>query len=135
MSSHKSHNHKSHTENPRTKSYEFLGPPGTFLASILVPTAIYALYFGCSESAGCPPPLPVITDNLRYIKEPDWWKGLWDIHAFILYLGWYAFCVIAWFLLPGDWIEGEKLRTGVRKKYKINGILYSLRTVFNLLIL
>ena len=38
-----------------------------------------------------------------------------------MYLGWYAFCVIAWFVLPGDWIDGTLMRNGKRMKYKING--------------
>jgi hypothetical protein len=29
-------------------------------------------------------------------------------------------------VLPGDWVEGVALRTGERKKYKINGNLFPL---------
>ena len=38
-----------------------------------------------------------------------------------MYLGWYAFCVIAWLVLPGDWVEGTLMRNGKKMKYKING--------------
>ncbi|CAA7268182.1 unnamed protein product [Cyclocybe aegerita] len=110
--------------NPRTTHYEFLGPPGAFLISIGVPIASYGLYFGCSESAGgCPPPLSlsVLFDSvIRAASNPAWWKGLWDTDASLLYLGWYAFCLVAWAILPGDAVEGSTLRTGKKLSYKIN---------------
>lgn len=107
--------------NPRTTHYEFLGPPGAAAITFGVPFMTYALYFGCSEhTGGCPPPIDtaVILDSL---SNPAWWKGLWDTQATLLYLGWYAFTVAAWYVLPGDWVEGTTLRTGGKKKYKING--------------
>ena len=107
--------------NPRTKHYEFLGPPGALAISIGVPTMTYALYFGCSEqTGGCPPPIDtgVVIDTL---SDPSWWKSLWDTEATIAYLAWYAFTVVAWFILPGDWVEGIPMRNGQTKKYKING--------------
>ncbi|KAJ3494108.1 hypothetical protein NLJ89_g10880 [Agrocybe chaxingu] len=110
--------------NPRTTHYEFLGPPGAFLISIGVPIASYGLYFGCSESAGgCPPPLSfsALSDSvIRSVSNLDWWKDLWDTDASLLYLGWYAFCVVAWAILPGDAVDGTTLRTGGKLSYKIN---------------
>jgi len=114
--------------NPRTKHYEFLGPPGALAITLLVPITTYALYFGCSEAAGgCPPPLSTLSDDvLRAFQSPAWWKSLWDTDATIIYFAWYAFCVVAWFFLPADWVDGVMLRTGVKKQYKINGMLRSL---------
>ena len=111
--------------NPRTTSYEFLGPPGATLVSLGVPFLIYALYFGCNESSGgCPPtPWSTIPDRiLLALKDTDWLKTLWDQEAAIVYAGWYAFCLVSWAILPGDWIEGTTLRTGEKKLYKINGM-------------
>lgn len=110
--------------NPRTKSYEFLGPPGALFITFSVPITTYALYFGCSEtSGGCPPPLDGLYDKvLASVSNLDWWKGLWDTQASLIYLAWYAFCVVSWFILPGDYVEGVQLRTGDKKKYKINGV-------------
>ncbi|KAF7316781.1 Glycosyltransferase family 2 protein [Mycena chlorophos] len=111
----------SNTElNPKTTTYEFLGPPGALAVTIGVPVMTYALYFGCSEAAGgCPPSLA--TDRvLLALQDPAWWKGLWDTQAFLMYLGWYAFCLVAWVVVPGDIVQGTLLRTGVRKNYKIN---------------
>ncbi|KAL0954524.1 hypothetical protein HGRIS_003491 [Hohenbuehelia grisea] len=109
--------------NPRTTSYEFLGPPGTLLISIGVPFLTYALYFSCSETTGgCPPPNFATWQDAvtRAVSDVNWWKGLWDTQASLIYLGWYAFCVVAWAVLPGDSVEGVPLRTGETKKYKIN---------------
>ena len=114
--------------NPRTKHYEFLGPPGALAITIGVPATTYALYFGCSEThGGCPPPIDtaVILDTL---SDPAWWKGLWDTQAAIAYFAWYAFVVVAWFILPGDWVDGVPMRNGVTKKYKINGAWHILWT-------
>ncbi|KAF9267816.1 ERG4/ERG24 ergosterol biosynthesis protein [Marasmius fiardii PR-910] len=109
--------------NPRTTTYEFLGPLGALFISLSVPITTYALYFGCSEqSGGCPPPnLSAVPDRVSLaLSDPQWWKGLWDTKATVIYFAWYAFCVVAWAILPGATIEGTALRTGEKKKYKIN---------------
>ncbi|KAI5119289.1 hypothetical protein M0805_008068 [Coniferiporia weirii] len=108
--------------NPRTTSYEFLGPPGALFVTVSVPFFTYALFFACSEtSGGCPPPMSDMLDGFnKSVTDIHWWKGLWDTEASLMYLGWYAFCVVAWFVLPGDWVEGAPMRTGEKKKYKIN---------------
>ncbi|KAJ3744464.1 ERG4/ERG24 ergosterol biosynthesis protein [Lentinula detonsa] len=120
--------------NPRTTKYEFLGPPGAFLISIGVPSMIYGLYYGCSEqTGGCPPPtltLSKLTSEITTLPltlplhELSWWKGLWhevwDTDAALMYFAWYAFCVVAWRVLPGDQVEGIRMRDGNVKKYKIN---------------
>lgn len=119
--------------NPRTTSYEFLGPVGAFLISTGVPSLIYALYYGCSEqTGGCPPPgltLSFFTSELaalpfHLLLEPSWWINLWseiwDTEAALMYLAWYAFCVVAWRILPGAEVPGTTIRDGTVKKYKIN---------------
>ncbi|TCD64525.1 erg24, C-14 sterol reductase [Steccherinum ochraceum] len=108
--------------NPRTKHYEFLGPPGAFLISVGVTFMVYALYFGCSEtSGGCPPPLELIPQRLTSsLASKSFWLSLFDAKGASYYFGWYAFCVVAWMLLPGDWVEGTVLRTGGKQVYKIN---------------
>jgi hypothetical protein len=112
--------------NPRTTTYEFMGPPGALLITIGVPIMTYLLYFGCSESAGGCPPSYVLTPSLlldrvkQAVSDKQWWMGLWDTEAALIYLAWYAFCVAAWAILPGDWVEGVTMRNGQKKKYKIN---------------
>jgi Delta14-sterol reductase len=114
--------------NPRTTSYEFLGPPGALFITLAVPLTLYGLYFGCSEqSGGCPPPnFSTYPDRISLaLSDPQWWKGLWDTKATAIYFAWYAFCVVAWAILPGAEIEGSTMRNGQKKKYKINGVCVS----------
>ncbi|KAF9793038.1 ERG4/ERG24 ergosterol biosynthesis protein [Thelephora terrestris] len=108
--------------NPRTTSYEFCGPIGATLITIGVPLTTYLLYFGCSQQNGCPPPLTSIKNPeiLDTLQTPEFWKSLWDTEATLMYLGWYAFCVVAWLVLPGDWIDGTLMRNGKKIQYKIN---------------
>ncbi|KAJ3878253.1 ergosterol biosynthesis ERG4/ERG24 [Lentinula edodes] len=120
--------------NPQTTHYEFLGPVGTFFISVGVPSMIYGLYYGCSEqTGGCPPPtltLSKLTSELTALPvtislhDISWWQGLWqevwDTEAALMYLAWYAFCVVAWRVLPGAQVEGTRIRDGSVKKYKIN---------------
>ncbi|KAG6369448.1 ERG4/ERG24 ergosterol biosynthesis protein [Boletus reticuloceps] len=117
--------------NPRTTTYEFMGPPGALLVTVGVPLMTYLLYFGCSESAGACPPSYVFSPSLlaarvqETITDRQWWASLWDTEAALIYLAWYAFCVVAWAILPGDWVEGLTMRNGQKKKYKINGTPHS----------
>lgn len=107
--------------NPRTTNYEFFGPVGTLFITITVPLTTYALYFGCSEeNGGCPPNVTSL-DVFTPLTTREFWLSLWDTEAAVIYLAWYAFCVIAWAILPGDWIDGAQMRNGQTKKYKING--------------
>ena len=109
--------------NPRTKGYEFLGPPGALFVSTSVPFFTYVLSLQCSERAGgCPRSwVELPTEFNMAVTNPDWWRSLWDTEAFLVYFGWYAFCLIAWAILPGDWVEGQQMRNDKKLKYKING--------------
>ncbi|EEB92046.1 hypothetical protein MPER_09499 [Moniliophthora perniciosa FA553] len=107
--------------NPRTTEYDFFGPIGALAVTITVPAIVYALYFGCAEeTGGCPPDFK-LQDLVSYLSNEGWWKDLWDTEATIAYLGWYAFCVICWIILPGGTFKGAILRDGSVKEYKING--------------
>jgi Delta14-sterol reductase len=111
------------SNNPKTTSYEFLGPLGALAISVGVPIITYALYFACSEATGgCPPQLTSIDERIvASVTNLDWWTNLWHTGAALTYLSWYIFCVLAWAVLPGDQVEGTTLRTGEKKQYKING--------------
>ncbi|KAH9042115.1 ERG4/ERG24 ergosterol biosynthesis protein [Lactarius pseudohatsudake] len=108
--------------NPKTTSYEFLGPPGAFLITFGVPALAYLLYFTCNQSSGgCPPPVNTLYPSLvGAVSDPAFWWKLWDPKAFALYYSWYAFCLLAWAALPGDWVQGTQLRNGKYQNYKIN---------------
>jgi len=117
--------------NPRSTHYEFLGPPGALFITLSVPATTYALFYGCSEtSGGCLPPLHTLWPSTREaLSNSSWWLSLFDKDAFLLYLAWYAFVVAAWFILPGDWVEGTLMRDGNKKKYKINAFSTFLLTM------
>lgn len=95
------------------------------------------LYFNCSEaSGGCTPSIADLPFRFTAaVQDPSWWAGLWDTEATLVYLGWFAFTVIAWLALPGDWVEGTELRTGGKKLYKINGTIPHFILVISLVIL
>ncbi|CAE6415346.1 unnamed protein product, partial [Rhizoctonia solani] len=59
---------------------------------------------------------------MQAISNVDWWKSVFDVEATIAYFTWYTFLVAAWYVLPGEWVQGTELRTGDRKKYKFNGL-------------
>lgn len=108
--------------NPRTKHYDFLGPPGALLITLATPFILYAIYFACNEtSGGCPAPLPTLWPSLlTAVNSRDFWVSLFDLKAALAYLAWYAFCVVSWVILPGDWVKGLPMRNGQTKEYKIN---------------
>lgn len=110
--------------NPRSTSYEFGGPLGALFVTITVPATVYALYFGCSEQNACRPDFATVPDQIvSSLSDPNWWKGLWDTQAALVYLAWYTFCVVSWAILPGDHVEGTTLRNGEKKTYKCNGTI------------
>ena len=118
------------TLNPRTTKYEFFGPPGALAVTLGVPFLTYALYFGCKEGTGCPPPMDDVVNRFTTAtSDLNWWLSLWDTKATLIYFGWYVYCVAAWAILPGDWIDGVTLRTGEKKKYKINAFSTFLLTL------
>jgi len=54
----------------------------------------------------------LLTEFKIAVTDLDWWKSLWDAEAFLVYFGWYAFCLVAWAILPGDWGDGQQMRNG-----------------------
>ncbi|KDQ09928.1 hypothetical protein BOTBODRAFT_58446 [Botryobasidium botryosum FD-172 SS1] len=110
--------------NPKSTPSEFLGTPGTALLTVLVPSFLYILYFTCSEaSGGCTPSVFDLPIRLvAAVQDPSWWISLWDTEATLAYLAWFAFTVVAWAVLPGDWVPGTELRNGEKKLYKINAL-------------
>lgn len=132
MSSHAA-NPKRLPLNPKTTSYEFLGPPGAFLISLGVPIFSYVLYFTCNESSGgCTPPVASLYPSLiKAVSDPAFWWKLWDPKAFSIYYSWYAFCLLAWAGLPGDWVQGTQLRNGQYQHYKINGTISPFPPLFS----
>ncbi|CAE6396224.1 unnamed protein product [Rhizoctonia solani] len=108
--------------NPKTTRYEFFGPPGAAAVTTSTSIVIYGLYYNCSEASGvCQlPRWSFLLQVVKAVSNADWWKSIFDVEATVVYFTWYAFLVAAWYVLPGEWLEGTELRTGGRKKYKFN---------------
>lgn len=106
----------------KADSYEFFGPVGTLFISIAVAYFSYFFGLGCSEAGCTPRPLnEFFGEGLLKYSTLAGWASLWDTEAAVVYAVWYLFCVVCWIVLPGEWIEGVKLRDDKRLKYKING--------------
>lgn len=107
---------------PRSTELEFGGLSGALFITITVPLTMYYLVFGCNETLGCGLSLPVFepTAFVTYARQ-ELVKGFTDYQSWAIYFAWYAYCVVAWFVLPGNWVLGLPLRTGGRLEYKTNG--------------
>ncbi|PVF94654.1 putative ERG24-C-14 sterol reductase [Serendipita vermifera] len=108
--------------NPRTTHYSFGGPLGTLFVTIAAPFFTFVFSYACSEKAGgCPRDwFALLPEFVETVQDVNWWKAQWDPEGVAIYFAWYAFTVLAWAILPGDWVEGLPTRTGERVKYKIN---------------
>jgi delta14-sterol reductase len=97
--------------NPQTKEFEFGGPLGTTFITALLPCTVYGLFYACNGN-GCP---ANYTSPFRNTADE-----VFSLSAMTACLAWFAFCVAAWYLLPGTWIKGTKLRNAKVLDYKIN---------------
>lgn len=108
---------------PRSQVLEFGGVPGALFIIIAVPVTMYWFVFGCNESLGCALTMPASSwTAFREYSERVFVESFLDVTAWKIYYAWYAFCVAAWFLIPGPWVQGLPLRTGNRLEYKINAL-------------
>ncbi|KNE54127.1 hypothetical protein AMAG_00129 [Allomyces macrogynus ATCC 38327] len=108
--------------NPRTHSYEFAGPIGATILSVTMPMIVLGLNVLCTPD-GCPAASWVssTTALVAHLQPRVAWSALFDPGALVAYLGWFAWCVAMYRLLPGDMVRGTPLRNGQTLLYKING--------------
>ncbi|KAK4687856.1 hypothetical protein P7C73_g2274, partial [Tremellales sp. Uapishka_1] len=111
--------------NPVSKPTEFFGPIGCFGVTVFTPLIAYLLFYGCNEASGCPPRSLAFT----IADYPSIAGQFWDWKAFAVYLGWYAYVVVCWIVLPGEKVEGTLMRDGHRKTYTMNGFYTCLLTL------
>lgn len=109
------------TLNPKTAEYSFFGPLGTGAITILTPAITYSLYFACPNSYDDETCQLLQKPAFERLLECDFWKSLFSLEAFAVYLAWYAFTVVAWAIIPAQWVRGTQLRDGTFKYYKMNG--------------
>ena len=97
---------------PKTKEYEFLGPFGTALMTLGLPSVVIGLYVYCGAedcSLRLYPTLP---------KPQDFWHPT----AFMIFVLWFIFHAILYLLPLGKTVNGTKLRDGTTLRYKLNGL-------------
>jgi Delta14-sterol reductase len=98
---------------------------GTLGITLGLPTLVYAFLFACNDVSGCPAPslLSPKTFTLDKLKQDINWQG-WHTfinpNAFYATLGWYAFSLLLYTILPATEVEGTALRSGGRLKYRFN---------------
>lgn len=109
--------------NPRSKPTEFFGPCGTGAITLFAPLFAYIFFFACNDAVGCTPTsVQGWKDAFALVGNyPSSAGKLWDWKAAGVYLGWYAFCMICEVVLPGQKVQGNLLRDGRRKVYRMNG--------------
>ena len=108
---------------PRSRELEFGGVLGALFITVTVPLTMYYLTFGCSPEMGCS--LPLSASNAQalwtYVRQ-QLVASFQDRMGWNLYYAWYMYCVVAWFVVDGKWVEGLPLRTGEKLRYKINAL-------------
>lgn len=102
--------------NRKTTEYEFLGPPGALLVSVVCPLLVFTLIFLCNED-GCPP-----RDIARWkLQFPTSLAEFVDWQAIKWYFSFQTALALLWVILPGRWAPGQRLRDGTVLEYKCNG--------------
>ena len=130
------------TMNPQTTHFEFGGAWGASFLIAFLPAVCYFLFFFCNKLA-CPSPnlyrvasvgqfvenAKLIVSNVLKTQKCFTWE------AMAVFLSWMAWVVLLQVALPGDWVNGTKLRTGKLLKYKINAWPSFLMTIIALFVI
>ena len=92
-----------------------------------LPILCYVFTFGCNDITGCPAPslLHPKSLSLEQLKSEVAWPengllGLASWKATGGVLGYYLFNLLLYVILPGTEVEGTKLSSGGRLKYRFN---------------
>ena len=102
---------KSDKPNTPVKTYEFMGPVGTFIMTLGLPLVVYCLITFCNSdqcSVRPPPYFPCL-------------DSLWNPHAYTIFMLWFIFHILIYISPLGKTVKGTLLRNGTRLRYKING--------------
>ncbi|KAG1176622.1 hypothetical protein G6F70_000817 [Rhizopus microsporus] len=108
--------------NPRTTSYEFLGPIGALGMVTILPLLVLFLAT-CCDATGYPS-RDLFVDWKGYLQHKfsvEQLFSLFDKQVFMIYCGYVAALALFYIILPGDNVPGTVLRDGTRLKYKLNG--------------
>lgn len=115
--------------NPRTprQAFVFFGPFGAAFIIVFLPLVVYALFFLCHQEF-CLSWRDLWQIPRLNVKAPfqlswdvEMWHRFFSLQALGVILGWFAFQVLLYYLIPGKYVPGTKIRDGSRLYYKING--------------
>lgn len=107
-------------------SYRFGGPVGAFAMITLLPIVVLAFAFGC-DASGYDPLQRSYAFFSDLVKGKFSWDIIfsmvtsWNISALFWYIMFIAQLVTFAIAMPGDTVQGTKLRDGSRLTYKLNG--------------
>lgn len=100
---------------------------GTGLITCVLPPLVYAFTFACNDISGCPAPslLDPKTLTLQKLKTEVGWpeEGIWGLGSYsatLAVLGYYLVNLLLYRFVPATEVEGVRLATGGRLKYKLN---------------
>ena len=95
-----------------TTHYEFLGPIGTLLMTVGLPSLVFGLYVFCSS------------DDCSVRLSPTWPElgSFFHRYAFSTIVLWFLFQMIIYLSPLGRTVKGTKLRDGTQLSYRLNGI-------------
>ncbi|GAA5813095.1 hypothetical protein MFLAVUS_006563 [Mucor flavus] len=120
------------TLNPKTTHYEFGGVVGALAMIICLPILVLSFAYGCNKQAGYYPfhQLYNFVSHFNLDTIINTVKN-WSYGSAIFYLAVISQLAVFTIALPGEEMEGERLRDGTRLKYKINatGCLQALTTM------
>ena len=100
------------TSSVKTTTYEFMGPVGCLLLTIMLPSVVVMLYLLCNREQ-CSLYLP---KNLPHLSK------FWHPNAYVLFLVWFVFQALLYIAPLGRVVKGAKLNDGSRLDYRMNGL-------------
>lgn len=100
----------------------FGGVVGALAMIIFLPILVLSFAYGCNKKVGYYPfhQLYNFVSDFNFETIKNTVKN-WSYGSAIFYLAIISQLAVFTFALPGEEIEGERLRDGTRLKYKING--------------
>ncbi|KAI9274419.1 ergosterol biosynthesis ERG4/ERG24 [Phascolomyces articulosus] len=113
--------------NPKTEHYEFLGPIGAFTMVIFLPILVITFAFGC-DNTGYNPIHRLYAFTSDIVEGKFSWEMFvslvtsWKPWSIVWVIGFLAQIITYSIALPGEMVQGTKLRDGTRLTYKLNAL-------------
>lgn len=96
----------------KTNTFEFMGPMGTLLLTVGLPSVVLFLFAFCNKGQ-C---------SIKFPKTFPCLSEFWHPHAYTLFVVWFLFQVLLYVAPLGRTVYGTLVRDGSRLTYKMNGL-------------